>query len=369
MKITCNRAELMEGLQNTARAAAVKSTNPVIEGILLKAAKSEIYICGYNLDMGISKSISASCDEDGGVVVPTRICDIIRRMPEEMVEITCDERYVVNIKSGETSFSIIGMKPEDFPELPRVDGEKSVGVPERLLKSMISQTFYAISSSDINPVYKGALFEIGEGNISIITLDGYRLAVRNEEISEIENQRFIVPGKTLQEVRQLLRESDDFAQIRAASSNIIFTIGGYNIISRLFTGDFIDYRSTFSREYNYSVKVKTSDIAAAVDRVALVNSESHRSPVRCVFGGGKLRMTCETPVGKADDKISCNCDFEEELEIGFNSKYMQDAFKNVDCDEIVLRILQPDKPVQVIPPESEHFFFLLLPVRLNSVEN
>jgi len=365
MKVTCNRGELLEGLQNTARAAAVKSTMPVIEGILFRAEGSGVYLCGYNLEMGISKSIPAACEEDGSVVLPARVCDMIRRMPEERVEISCDERFVVNINSGETAFSIVGMRPDDFPELPGVDGEKSASVPEGLLKSMIAQTFYAISASDINPVYKGALFEIDDGNFSIITLDGYRLAVRNENISGEGGMRFIVPGKTLQEVRQLLGESDDAVEICAAPSNIILTVGGYNIISRLFTGDFVDYRAVFSREYAYEVRVKTADVAAAVDRVSLVNSESHRAPIKCVFGGGQIRMTCETAVGKADDKIPCECDFEDAVEIGFNSKYMQDAFKNVDCDEIILRILQPDKPVQVLPPEGEHFFFLLLPVRLS----
>lgn len=369
--ISLERTTLLEALVNVSRAAAVKSTMPVIEGIYMKVTRTaggagDVYLCCYNLDMGIATTVSAQADGDCAVVLPTRVCDFIRRLPGEKVTIEIDDRCVVKITSDNSDFEIVGMKPEDFPELPRVDGDYSFKLPQGLLRSMIAQTFYAISTSDVNPVYKGALFEANDGDISLIALDGYRLAVRNEEINEKGEFHFIVPGKTLGEVRQMLSDGDDAVEISPAKNNIIFIIGNYCIISRLFSGDFIDYRTTFTREYKYEARLKTSDLIAGVDRVALVNTETSRSPVRCTFGGGKLKMFCETPIGRVEDEIDCDCGFDGDIEIGFNNKYMQDAFKNVDCDEIILRILSGDKPVQVLPPDGESFLYLLLPVRLGA---
>lgn len=365
MKIRCNRSELMEALSVVSRAAAAKSPLPVIEGIYLKASQSGLYLCCYNLDMGIAKTISASVSETGSVVLPIRLCDIVRKLPADFVEISCDDKLVTSIKSGASDFSIIGIRADEFPELPTVDSEHSITIEQKRLRSMLTQTAYAISTSDVNPIYKGALFETEPGVMRIVTLDGYRLAIRREEIDQQESYSFVVPGKTLSEVTKVLEESDEEVEINVAKHNIVFYINGYSIISRLLSGEFLDYRTTFTTDYNFEVRIKTSALIAGVERMSLVISESYRSPVRCVFGGDKVKLSCETPIGRADDEISCRSDFAD-IEIGFNNKYMIDAFRAVDTDEVLLRINTGEKPVQVLPPEGDSFLFLLLPVRLSA---
>jgi len=363
MKLECAAAELVEALSHVSRAASPKSSLPVIEGIYMKAGRHGLYLCCYNLDMGITKTIDARVEEEGTVVVPLRFCDMVRHMPQGTITITCDEKYVVNIRCGQTDFDIIGMTALDFPDLPVVDGEHNISIEESKLKTMISQTAHAISTRQDRPVYTGALFEIENHAMRVITLDGYRIAVREESIVSPESYDFIVPGKTLGEIGKLLRDGGEMVDICVAKHNIIFLIDGYSVISRLMTGNFINYRTAFDMSIGHELSVKTSDIVKSVERMSLVNSESQKSPVRCSFGNDRIRVRCETPLGRADDTIVCEGDFDS-IEVAFNNKYMLDAFRAADTDELRIIIAGGNKAVRILPPEGEHFMFMLMPVNI-----
>lgn len=365
MKLECSTSELVEAVTRVSKAASPRSTLPVIEGMLMRAGRNGLYLCCYNLDMGITKNIDARVDEDGQVVVPLRFCDIVRHMPGDRVTIECNEKLIVSISSGDTVFEIVGMPTLEFPELPVVDDEHSFSVPENRLRTMITQTAHAISTRQERPIYTGALFEVESDTLRVITLDGYRVAVRTEEISSLETYDFIVPGRTLTEIGRLLRDCDEKAEIGVAKHNIVFIIDGYNVISRLMIGNFINYRTAFDFSTGMELSVKTSDILAGMERMAIVNTETNKSPVRCVFGGGKIRLQCETSVGRADSTVLCAADFEP-VEIGFNNKYMMDAFRAADTDEVKIIISAANKTIRVLPPEGESFMFLLMPVVLNA---
>ena len=363
MKIDCNRQDIVDALTNVSRAAAVKSALTVIEGVFMKAGRYGLYLCCYNLDMGISKTVDASVEREGSVVVPKKFIDLVRKMPGDRVTVDCDEKLIVTISSGLAKYQINGMPSIDFPELPVVDGEHSISLSEAKLRSMISQTSHAISTRQEKPVYTGALFDVEKDTLHVVTLDGFRVAVRNESIMSLEEYQFIVPGKTLNEIKNLLSDSDDIAELSVAKHNIIFMINGYNIISRLMSGSFLNYRSAFKAENAMVARVKTSELSACADRISLLISESQKSPVHCFFDINSIRLVCSTQIGKADDEIDCDCDCEK-LEIGLNGKYLLDAVKAADTD--VLRILFKDArtPIQILPPDGDSFMFLLMPVML-----
>ena len=363
MKLDCLTAELVEALTHLSKAASPKSALPVIEGILMRAGRHGLYLCCYNLDMGITKTIDANVIEEGSVVVPLRFCDIIRHMPAGRVTIECNEKLVVNIRCEDTDFDIVGMPSLEFPELPVVDGDHNITIAEGKLRSMITQTAHAISTKQDRPIYTGALFEVEQSLLRIITLDGYRVAVRTEDAVNDDQYEFIVPGKTLAEIGRLLSDNDENVEICVAKHNIVFMINGYSVISRLMTGTFINYRTAFDLSTGKEMTVRTSDILKCVERMTLVNSEAQRSPVRCTFGDNRIRMRCETALGRADDTIRCAGDFEE-VEIGFNNKYILDAFRAADTDEVRVVINNGNKAVRILPPEGEHFMFLLMPVML-----
>ncbi len=364
MRFECNRTEFLDALINCSRAAAQKSALSVIEGILMRAGGNGLHICCYNLDMGIAKNIPAHIHRTGSAVMPMRLIEMVRRLPGERVIIDCSEKLVVHIESDLTEFDIIAMPADDFPELPIVESEFSVQIEESKLRSIISQTSHAIYTNADKPIYTGALFEVDDGSLKVTTLDGCRVAIRNETVNNVGSCKFIVPGKSLTDVSRLLSDSEETAEINVGKHNIVFLINGYSVVSRLLTGKFTDCSMLFNLAGCSTVKVKTADVLAAVERMALVISESYKSPVRCSFSRNKIHFSCETPVGRADSVISSVSD-DITMTMGINNRFMVDAFKAVDTDEIRIMIVDRMRPMIILPPEGEHYKFLIMPLNLN----
>lgn len=365
MRFECNRTELQEALTNCSRAAAQKSALTVIEGILMRATATGLHLCCYNLDMGIAKNIPAHIQRTGSAVMPMRFVDMIRRMPGERVIVDCSEKLIVHIESALTEFDIAAMPADDFPELPTVESEFAVQIEERKLRSVISQTSHALYSKPDLPIYTGALFELDKDSLKVTTLDGCRVAVRNEPVNCLESNRFIVPGKSLTDVSRLLSDSEDLAEINVGKHNIVFSINGYSVVSRLLTGKFTDCTTLFNTAGSIEVRAKTSDMLACVERMALVITESFKSPVRCTFSENKIQFSCTTPMGKADSSLVCESAMSAPMTIGINNRYMVDAFRAVDTDEIRIMIIDRMRPMIILPPEGEHFMFLIMPLNLN----
>ncbi|MBE6765626.1 MAG: DNA polymerase III subunit beta [Ruminococcaceae bacterium] len=362
MKFKCSQQELMDTLNTVSRAAATKSTLMVINNIYFEARNNDVYICCYNLEMGITKIISAQVTKTGSAIIPIRLCDIVKKLPGDTVEIECDDKYMVNIRSGYSEYKLIGTSAEEFPELPTVTSDHSLDIEQGKLKSMISQTAFAISTNDQRPVCTGALFEVTDRVLRVVTVDGYRLAIRKEEISDGDDCSFIVPGKTLSEVQKILTDDNsETVYINAARNNIVFSVGGYSVISRLLSGEFINYKSAIAGEYMFDVTVNTSDIIRSTERIALMITETFKIPVRCVFNSDNITFSCDTPIGRAEDVIDSrgNCDG---IDMCFNSKYMLDAFRAVDTDEMKIKIREKCKSVQIVPPEGDSFLFILMPI-------
>lgn len=365
MKIKCNREMLSDALNKVSRAVALRSTMAALEGIYLRTEESSLYLCGYNLELGISTKILANVYQEGSVVLTSKLfCDIVRKMPGDELTIECSENLITTIRSSESEYSIIGMSSSDFPELPVIESENVISLSQGMLKSMISQTLFAVSDNDSRPTCTGSLFEITENQLRVVSVDGFRLAMRTEPITGTYTTSFIVPKKTLEEILKLLEDNDDKrAEISSTRRHIEFMINGCTIISRLIEGDFLDYNNAIPKQNDKEVRVSTRRMIEASERMSLLISDAIKSPVRCVFGNDEVTFSCRTSVGSATDRLSADAP-NEPVEIGFNNKYFMDAFRAVSTDEVRLIIGSPVNPVKVLPPDGESFLFLLLPVRL-----
>ena len=235
---------------------------------------------------------------------------------------------------------------------------------------MIKQTIFAVAEGDSKPVHMGTLFEIKDGILTLVSVDGYRLALRREPIQENSELRFVVPGKTLKEVLRLLPpttlDSQETIQISAGMRHIIFNVNNYFIVSRLLEGEFLDYKATIPENSEFDVKISTPKFIESIERVSLLISDRLKSPVKCVFSSDRTFLSCNTFMGKSSDEISCTSNLTEDLEIAFNSKYMLDALKNTGCDEINICLNGPLSPIKILPREGNSFLFLVLPVRIKA---
>lgn len=365
MKIVCSTETLSQACQNVQRAVSTKTSIPAIEGILLKAENGRLYLTGYDLEVGINTSIEAKVEQDGSIILNARyLCDIIRRLPDEEVEIEADARQLCYIRSGETNYSLNGISAEEYPELPSVTGGAPVIIDQGILKNMIRQTIFAVADNNSNVVYTGIKFEIEKNQIKLIAVDGVRLAIRTEEIDyDGEELSFIVPGKTLSEVMKLIDEEEADVSLGVGKRHIVFEVNGYSIVSRLLEGEFLDYKSAVPASFATTVRVSTKTLMSSIDRTSLLITDRLKSPVRCIFDDNTIKISSITSLGTANDKIFAQIDGER-IEIGFNNRFLIEALRVCDTDEVLIKLNSPVSPIIILPPEGENFLFLVLPVRL-----
>lgn len=365
MKFSCNRSELSEALNNVTRAVAVKTTHPAMEGVLIVAMEDSLTLSCYNLEMGIKTYMDATVHEEGAIVLNAKLFfDMVRRLPSDLIVIEADDKYITKIKGGAAEYHIVGIDPEEFPALPTVDEKIHFTIKQDVLKSMIDQTIFAVATNDFKPVHTGTKFIIKDHVLSLVSVDGFRLAIRQEECSYHDEMDFIVPGKTLGEVSKLL-SGDEEILIALTQKHIIFRIDEYDVISRLLEGEFIDYKSSIPSSATTEVEVNVRDLIAAIDRTNLLINDRLKSPIKLSIGGGEIRISCATALGKINDTVECETKGDS-VDMGFNNRYLSEALRATECDKVRIMINSPLSPVKITPLEGDSFLFLVLPVRMRS---
>ena len=364
MKISCLRTDLANAVSNVSRAVSTKAAIPALEGVLIKAYDNKLNISGYNLEIGITTDIEATIQAEGEIVVSAKLfLDIVRRLPEEIVMIETDDRMVTYITCGHVDYQIVGMSSVEYPDLPSFEQTDGVTVNSKILREMIRQTVYAVSENTAKPIYTGSLFEIENGNFRIVAVDGYRMAIRNENVDSESKTSFVVPGKTQQEVLKLLTDDEENVEIIIGQRHITFKVRNYRVISRLIEGTFLDYKTTIPNEAKTEIVMNTRSIIDAIERMSLLNNDRVQSPVRCIFSDDEIKLSCASAVGKASDVLSVPI-IGDSVEIGFNNRYMLDALKNTDTDEIKLILNGPTAPMIIKPVKGDAFLCFVLPMRL-----
>ncbi|MBS6217637.1 MAG: DNA polymerase III subunit beta [Clostridiales bacterium] len=370
MKFSCEKALLQAAISTTSRAVSPKSSIPALEGILLEADE-ELRLTGYNLETGIRTTVPAEIRTKGTLVLGARLFgEIIRKLPDDIVEFTA-EHYMVNIKCGMSEFNILGTDPEEFPELPTVEYQNSLEIGQNKLKSMISQTLFAVSDNESRPIHTGSLFEVDQKGLTIVSVDGYRLALRHETIERKEGAEefsFVVPGAALSEVEKICSDVEETASITQGTRHIMFKVGETMLVSRRLEGEFLAYRQAIPRNNSIRIEGETRALLSSIDRVSLIISDKLKSPLKCIFEQNVLKISTKTAIGDAADQCPTDGDGGG-LEIGFNNRYLMDALKAAPADRVRLELTTSVSPCVILPAEGEeNFLYMVLPVRLKAGE-
>ncbi len=371
MKFKVNRQELSEACSVVSRAVSLKSALPALEGILIKAQDNKLRLTGYDLELGIETEIAAQVEKMGEFIITARMfCDILRRLSGNEVDIEVDEKFLTTIKCGFAEYKLMAMSAEEFPEFPVIPMIKDfhqLKISQSTLKSMIEQTLFAVSQNDSKPIHTGSLFEAtSDGSFNIVSLDGFRLALRHERVSHSEDFRFVVPGKALGEISKILKDEQEDALLQVTKRNLAVSIGNYKIYTRLLEGDFLDYMGAIPKNPTVKIKVNVRSFIDSCERTGLLISDRLKSPLRIKFRKNEINISCSTSLGKATDSFSAQFLEGDELEMGFNNRYLLDALKNTGSDEIILEISGSLSPMKVMPTKGDSFLFLVLPVRLKA---
>ena len=271
--------------------------------------------------------------------------EIIRKMPDDVVVFT-SENYMVNIKCGLSEFNILGTDPEEFPELPSVEEQNGLTIGQPVLRSMIAQTLFAVSDNESRPVHTGSLFEVDESGLTVVSVDGYRLALRHEPVDSSQGVlpfSFVVPGSALSEVEKICA-GEDAVSVAQGARHIQFQAGDTVLVCRRLEGEFLAYKNAIPRNNTIKIEGDARTLLQSIERVSLIISDKLKSPLRCVFGDGMLSITTKTGIGDAADQCPITGDGQG-LEIGFNNKYLMDALKAAPADRLRLEFTSGVAPL------------------------
>lgn len=364
MNIVCSKQELSEAANHISRVVSSKSPLPALTGLLIVAKDNRLKITGYDLEMGMITEIPATVSDSGKIVLDARLfCDIVRRLPEDVVNMSVDERNVCKISCGKALFSLVGINADEYPEMPTVDNAQSVTLPSEMLQSMVRQTIFSVA--DVNgpkPILSGIHYEIGNGRIRLVACDGYRISIRTETINSDCEMNFTVPSKAMSEVIKLISDGNDIV-ISASNRHIIFNVDGYEVISRLLDGEFFDYKRAIPADFTSSITGTTADMTEMIERISQVIVERLKTPIICSFENSIFHASCLTELGNAQDEMDVDMTGEN-VKIGFNSKYLSEALRASETDKVKINIGSPLSPISITPIDGDSFLFIIMPVKI-----
>ena len=348
MKFECEKTLLANAIDGVSRAITNRAAIPVLEGIYLKAEGFTLTLTGYDMEMGITTTIECNVLVPGETVLDAKLLgSMVSRMPAGDICIELTDEGQAKISGGVAEFEIPALNASDYPSLPVTGADNTMTVKCGMLREMIEKTIYAVSQDDKKPAHTGELFVIEPGSLTIVALDGYRLAIIQRAVECTRDIRIIIPAKTLQELLKIMGGADDDVKIDANRRYVVFTSNG-------------------PKDKKTRVVVDCKTFIDTIERASLIITERLKNPLRINFGEERVTVRCQTPLGKVVDEFSPVEMTGDPVEIGFNNRYLLDALRYSKCERMVLEINGPLSPVKLLPEDGKDFIYLVLPVRFKN---
>lgn len=365
MKFVCSKTNLLNGLQIVSKAVPNKTTMSILQCILVDASNGVITLTANDMDMGIETNIEGDILEEGIIALDARIfLEIIRKLPDSYVNIESDSSYNTTIVCEKAKFSIIGKSGEDFSYLPAVEKEDSIVISQFALKELVRQTIFSISDNDNNKLMTGELFEINGDELQIVSSDGHRISIRRMRLRETyAPKKVIVPGKTLNEISKILPgDAESDITIYFTSKHIVFEFDDTTVVSRLIEGEYFRISHMLSGDYETKVKINKKEMLNCIDRATLLSREGDKKPIVISISDESMELKINSVLGSMNEDIDI-VKQGKDLTIGFNPKFLIDALRVIDDEEVDLYMVNPKAPC-FIKNEEESYIYLILPVSL-----
>ncbi len=363
MKINIEQSILNKYVNIVQRGTSLRTSLPILEGILLEAKNGKLKLTSTDLEIGIETFIKCSVEEEGSIVINSRIFgDIIRKLPNDKIYISTIENKIC-IKCGSAEFNIIGNSSLEYPELPTITDNFSIKISADLFKSAIRQTIFATAQDETRPILTGILFEVTKDKASFVALDGYRLALRNILVKSPQDVKIVVPSKTLNELSKILEDEESNLTITLTSSHIVFNLGETLVYSRLLEGQYLNYKDIIRKEHKTQVIVNRKLFQDGLERASLLAKEEKTNLIKINILDGKMVIKSNSEIGSVYEEVPIE-NKGEDLNIAFNSKYIIDGIKAIDADKIQLNFMGSLNPCIINPIDDSEYTYLVLPVRL-----
>lgn len=366
MNIICNKAKLLEGINIALKAIPGKSTMAILECMVIEAKEGTIKLISNDLEIGIETIIEGNILEEGSVAVNAKVFfEIIRKLPSDEVSISVDENYSINITCGKAKFNISAKGTEEFPYLPKIFKEKNILISQFTLKEIIRQTVFSISDNENTKVMTGELFEIHGSQLKVVSLDGHRISIRKVSLKqEYDDISVIIPGKTLIEISKILNGGlDDEISMYFTDKHVLFEFDNTIVLSRLIEGEYYKIDKMLSSDYETKITVNKKEMLDCIDRTTLLIRESEKKPVIIDIKDTSMGLAMNSAIGSMDEEVDITKEGKDIL-IGFNPRFLMDALKVIDEEEIIMYMINPKAPC-FIRDKDESYVYLILPVNFN----
>ena len=368
MKFVCSKLNLLNGLQIVSKAVSNKTTMSILECILIDASKNMIKLTANDMELGIETIIEGEIIEKGIIALEAKIfLDIVRKLPDNDITIETDSSCKATITCEKAKFNIIGKSGEDFSYLPLIEKNDQIILSQFTLKEVIRQTIFSISDNDNNKLMTGELFDINNDTLKVVSLDGHRISIRKISLkNSYPAKKVVVPGKTLNEVSKILPGgAEDDVVISFTDKHIVFEFDDTTVVSRLIEGEYFNIQQMLSSDYETKVTVNRKEFLNCIDRATLLVKEGDKKPIIINITDDSMELKINSVIGSMNEDIDINKSGKD-LMIGFNPKFLIDALKIIDDEEVDLYMVNPKAPC-FIKNLEESYIYLILPVNFTTV--
>lgn len=366
MKVICLKDNLIEGINIVQKAVSAKTTLPILEGILLEAS-TEFKLTGNDLEIGIECYVQGNIQKQGSIVLNSKMFgDIVRRLPDSEVLIEVKENNLVIIECENSHFELKGLPSAGFPALPVIVKENTFLISQKLVRDMIKQTIFAISTDENRPILTGSLIECKSMELTFVSIDGFRLALRkNSAENEAADFSVVIPGKTLNEIVKILQPVDDNITIYSSNSQILFDLGNCKVVSRLLEGEYLNYKNIIPSDFETKLRVKTKELLSSIERASLITMEEKKYPVKFTISNDKIVISSNTDLGAVREELNVEMEGSK-MEVGFNPRYFIDALRVIDEDSVEIFFTSSVGPCTIRSLEKDRFAYMILPIRIKN---
>ena len=368
MKLVLSKSNLLTGVQTVSKAVPNKTTMSILECILVDARGTEIKLMANDMELGIETIIEGNIVEKGIIALDAKIfLEIVRKLPDSDITIVTDESFKTTITCEKSKFNIIGKSGEDFSYLPSIEKIDSIIVSQFTLKEVVRQTIFSIADNDNNKLMTGELFEINEDILKVVSLDGHRISIRKIRLKNFYMpKKVVVPGKTLNEVSKILSgDMDREVHIFFTDKHIVFEFDNTTVVSRLIEGDYFKIDQMLSSDYETKVRINKKEFLDCIDRATLLVKEGDKKPIIINITDTFMELKINSIIGSMNEEIDIQKNGKDMM-IGFNPKFLIDALRVIDDEEIDIFLVNPKAPCFIKAPD-EKYIYLILPVNFTTV--
>lgn len=367
MKLVFTKSNLNKAVGIVMKAVPTRTTMNILECILIDATTNEIKFTGNDMELGIETIVEGEIIEKGKVAIDAKLfSEIVRKLPDNDITLTTDSNNNALITCEKSKFNIAGKSGDDFSYLPAIIKDKMITLSQFQLKEVINQTIFSIAINDNNKMMTGELFEVNEGTLKVVGLDGHRIAIRNIKLEgRADDVRVVITGKTLQEISKILNaDAESFVNIYFTNNHVLFEFDQTHVVSRLIEGDYFKISQMLSNDYETKVSINKKEFLDSIDRANLLIREGDKKPIIINILNGLLQVNVNSAIGALNEDIDIDKEGKD-IMIGFNPKFLMDALRVIDDENVTIYLVNHKSPC-FIRDKEENYIYLILPVNFTA---